>query len=107
MIDAEYQLIPPIQANSARARVFSALHGENQNKEKVICENLSLNDLFSIISIKEYSNSVEKYWRGDMFSKSSGLFTPPLEENGSETKGQLISKGSNSNTLYLFNIYPF
>ena len=73
----------------------------------MICENLSLNDLFSIISIKEYSNSVEKYWRGDMFSKSSGLFTPPLEENGSETKGQLISKGSNSNTLYLFNIYPF
>ena len=27
-----------------------------------------------------------------MFSKPSGLFTPPVEENDSETKGQLISK---------------
>ena len=35
---------------------------------------------------------MEKYWCGDMFSKPSGLFTPPVEENDSETKGQLISK---------------
>ena len=37
---------------------------------------------------------MEKYWCGDMFSKTSGLFTPPVEENDSETKGQLISKGN-------------
>ena len=37
---------------------------------------------------------MEKYWCGDMFSKPSGLFTPPVEENDLEleTKGQLISK---------------
>ena len=35
---------------------------------------------------------MEKYWCGDMLSKPSGLYTPPVEENDSETKGQLISK---------------
>ena len=35
---------------------------------------------------------MEKYWCGDMFSKPNGLFTPPVEDNDLESKGQLISK---------------
>ena len=67
---------------------------KNQNKENVICENLRFewNSKFFIFNWFQLKNSMEKYWCGDMFSKPSGLYTPPVEENDSETKGQLISK---------------
>ena len=65
--------------------------GQNQNKENVICENVICEKIFLFNSF-QLKNSTEKYWCGDMFSKPSGLFTPPVEENDSETKGQLISK---------------
>ena len=65
---------------------------KNQNKENVICENFKLNEIRNSFYSFQLKNSMEKYWCGDMFSKPSGLFTPPVEENHSETKGQLISK---------------
>ena len=102
---ADWRRISAESSKSAarpRAISVSALGGENQNKENVICENLSLNEILNLCLIKSFQlkNSMEKYWRGDMFSKPSGLCTPPHEENGSETKGQLIlARYNNSNTL--------
>ena len=68
-----------------------------------------MNEILNLFFIKSFQlkNSMEKYWRGYMFFKPSGLFTPPLEENGSETKGQLSNlerkfwqgKYNNSNIL--------
>ena len=52
----------------------------------------NLNEIRNSFYSIQLKNSMEKYWCGDMFSKPSGLFTPPVEENDSETKGQLISK---------------
>ena len=99
-LEADNQLNAPNQPNSALVCVLSvsALHcprlGQNQNKENVICENLKFkwNSKFFLFNSFQLKNSMEKYWCGDMFSKPSGLFTPPVEENDSETKGQLISK---------------
>ena len=92
---ADWRRISAESSKSAarpRAISVSALGGENQNKENVICENFKLNEIRNSFYSFQLKNNMEKYWCGDMFSKPSGLFTPPVEENDSETKGQLISK---------------